>query len=551
MTDQPSTPQGLNRLRTELVARPLTLLASVVLFVLLVDNNTFWRIGSDVFSGHPFAFAGMVAALYCLTVAVFSPFALPVFVKPFSIFILILSSVTGYYMDTLGAFIDREMIQNVMVTTVTESKHLITVGFLLHVAFYGLLPSAFVLALRLKPQRKLMALGTPFLAGAICLLLTLGLLATNFKTYASVLRERKDFLASYQPGAPIVSTFRYAAMMSKTLNTIAAPIGEDATKGVSYARAAKPVLTLLVVGETARAQNFGLNGYGHETTPELAKLPIVNFEEVSSCGTSTAVSLPCMFSKLPRKDYSFEKGKAQQNLLDVLAHAGLKVEWWDNNTGHKGLADRIEARSFAGNEGEHCREGECDDGAFLPALRAYADNITEDTVLVLHQIGSHGPSYFMRYPPEAEKFAPACQTPELKSCSPEEVLNAYDNTIAYTDKTLAETINFLQAQESLSTAMLYISDHGESLGEGGLYLHGAPYFLAPKEQTHVPMILWMSDSFAAQFGHNTGCLIDSRATPLSHDNLFHSALGMLDIETQVYDEALDLFAPCAANKEQS
>ena len=551
MTDQPSTPQGLNRLRTELVARPLTLLASVILFVLLVDNNTFWRIGSDVFSGHPFAFAGMVAALYCLTVAVFSPFALPVFVKPFSIFILILSSVTGYYMDTLGAFIDREMIQNVMVTTVTESKHLITIGFLLHVAFYGLLPSAFVLALRLKPQHKLMAFGTPFLAGAICLLLTLGLLATNFKTYASVLRERKDFLASYQPGAPIVSTFRYAAMMSKTLNTIAAPIGEDATKGVSYARAAKPVLTLLVVGETARAQNFGLNGYGHETTPELAKLPIVNFEEVSSCGTSTAVSLPCMFSKLPRKDYSFEKGKAQQNLLDVLAHAGLKVEWWDNNTGHKGLADRIEARSFAGNEGEHCREGECDDGAFLPALRAYADNITEDTVLVLHQIGSHGPSYFMRYPPEAEKFAPACQTPELKSCSPEEVLNAYDNTIAYTDKTLAETINFLQAQESLSTAMLYISDHGESLGEGGLYLHGAPYFLAPKEQTHVPMILWMSDSFAAQFGHNTGCLVDSRATPLSHDNLFHSALGMLDIETQVYDEALDLFAPCAANKEQS
>ena len=551
MTDQPSTPQGLNRLRTELVARPLTLLASVVLFVLLVDNNTFWRIGSDVFSGHPFAFAGMVAALYCLTVAVFSPFALPIFVKPFSIFILILSSVTGYYMDTLGAFIDREMIQNVMVTTVTESKHLITIGFLLHVALYGLLPSAIVFAVRLKPQPKLIALGTPFLAGAICLLLTLGLLATNFKTYASVLRERKDFLASYQPGAPIVSTFRYAAMMSKTLNVVAAPLGEDAIKGVSYASAAKPVLTLLVVGETARAQNFGLNGYGRDTTPELAKLPIVNFEEVSSCGTSTAVSLPCMFSKLPRKDYSFEKGKAQQNLLDVLAYAGLNVEWWDNNTGHKGLADRIEARNFASNEGEHCREGECDDGAFLPALRAYVDNITEDTVLVLHQIGSHGPSYFMRYPPEAEKFAPACQTPELKSCSPEEVLNAYDNTIAYTDKTLAETINFLQAQESLSTAMLYISDHGESLGEGGLYLHGAPYFLAPKEQTHVPMILWMSDSFAAQFGHNTGCLVDSRASPLSHDNLFHSALGMLDIETQVYDEALDLFAPCAANKEQS
>ena len=238
MTDQPSTPQSLRRLRAQLVVRPLTLLGSVVLFVLLVDNNTFWRIGSDVFSGHPFAFAGMVAALYCLTVAVFSPFALPVFVKPFSIFILILSSVTGYYMDTLGAFIDREMIQNVMVTTVTESKHLITMGFLLHVALYGLLPSAIVFAVRLKPQPKLIALGTPFLAGAICLLLTLGLLATNFKTYASVLRVRKDFLASYQPGAPIVSTFRYAAMMSKTLNVVAAP--SEKTPSKASAMPARP-----------------------------------------------------------------------------------------------------------------------------------------------------------------------------------------------------------------------------------------------------------------------------------------------------------------------
>lgn len=552
MTDLPHRRQPLTSLRAHFDARPLPLLAGVLLFVLLADNQTFWRIGSEVFSGHPFAFAGFVAALYCLTLAVFSLFALPWLVKPFSIFILFLSAVTSYYMDTLGAFIDREMIQNVMVTTVTESKHLITLGFLIHVALYGLLPSAFVLALRLKAQHRLVALGAPVLAGILCLLLTLGLLATNFKTYASILRERKDFLASYQPGAPIVSSFRYAAMVGKTLNTVAAPLGEDAVKGAGYARATKPMLTLLVIGETARAQNFGLNGYGRNTTPELAKLPIVNFEAVSSCGTSTAVSLPCMFSQLPRKGYSFEKGVAQQNLLDVLAHSGLKVAWWDNNTGHKGLADRIDARSFAGEESApHCRHGECDDGVFLPALRTYAEGITEDTVLVLHHIGSHGPSYFMRYPPEFEKFAPACQTPELKSCSSDEVLNAYDNTIAFTDKMLAETIGVLQGEAGLNTALLYISDHGESLGEGGLYLHGAPYFMAPEEQTHVPMILWMSERFAAQFGHDASCLNEGRAAPLSHDNLFHSVLGMLDIRTSAYDEALDLFAPCTSNEGQS
>ena len=542
----------LARLRNRLQLPPLAVLASVVLFVLLVDNSTFWRIGAEVFSGHPLAFAGMIGALYCLTLALFALFALPWLVKPFSVFILILSSVTGYYMDTLGAFIDREMIQNVMVTTVTESKHLITHGFVFHVAFYGLLPSAVVLALKVKPQRRLIALGAPVLTGVLCFLITIGLLATNFKTYASILRERKDFLASYQPGAPIVNSFRYAAMMSKTLNLVVQPLGEDAIKGAAYNSAHPPVLTVLVVGETARAQNFGLNGYARDTTPNLSKQAIVNFEAVSSCGTSTAVSLPCMFSKLPRKDYSFEAGAAEQNLLDVLVHAGLHVEWWDNNTGHKGLADRLPHQSFLGKDiPAYCRQGECDDGVFFPALRAYIKSLTQDTVLVLHQIGSHGPSYFMRYPPEFEKFTPACQTSELKRCTAGEVTNAYDNTIAFTDQVLSETIDMLNSQDGLNTAMFYVSDHGESLGEGGLYLHGAPYFMAPKEQTHVPMLLWMSDGFATQFGHDRACLNNNRTAPLSHDNLFHSLLGMMDITTDVYDRKLDLFAACTANNRKS
>ncbi|WP_438991552.1 phosphoethanolamine transferase [Lentibacter sp.] len=552
MTDYSPHITRLDRLRDLLQISPLALLSSVVLFVLLVDNSTFWRIGTEVFSGQPLALAAMIGALYCLTLALFSLFALPWLVKPFSIFVLILSSVTGYYMDTLGAFIDREMIQNVMVTTITESKHLITLGFILHVALYGLLPSAVVLALRLKPQRRLVAFGAPVLAGVLCFLITIGLLATNFKTYASILRERKDFLASYQPGAPIVNSFRYAAMMSKTLNITVQPLGEDAIKGTAYNGANQPVLTVLVVGETARAQNFGLNGYARDTTPNLAALPIVNFETVSSCGTSTAVSLPCMFSKLPRKDYSFEAGAAAQNLLDVMAHAGLHVEWWDNNTGHKGLADRLPNQNFLGKDiPVFCRQGECDDGVFLPELRAYAESLTKDTVLVLHQIGSHGPSYFMRYPPEFEKFTPACQTPELKKCTADEVTNAYDNTIAFTDQVLAETIDVLSSLDGLTTAMFYVSDHGESLGEGGLYLHGAPYFMASKEQTHVPMLLWMSDRFATQFGHDRECLNNSRAAALSHDNLFHSLLGMMDITTDVYDRKLDLFAPCTANNRKS
>ncbi|MGC1497954.1 MAG: phosphoethanolamine--lipid A transferase [Sulfitobacter sp.] len=524
---------------------PATILVMTILFVMLLDNRTFWSIGADAFSGHPWAFAGIVVALCCLTFAVLSPFALPWTVKPVAIFILILSSMTSYYMDTLGVFIDREMVQNAMVTTVSESKHLITLRFVTHVVIYGALPATIVSLIRVKRQSKIATFGTPLVLALISLLFTVGLLLLDFKAYASVLRDRKDFMASYQPGAPIVGTARYLAMMGKTINTVVQPIGGDAVKGPSFAGTLKPSLTILVIGETARAQNFGLNGYAVQTTPQLSQLPIMNFRSVSSCGTSTAVSLPCMFSKFGRANYSFEQGVTHQNVLDIMSHAGLAVEWWDNNTGHKGLADRIASRSFEDAAvAEFCSSGECNDGIFLHALKSYAADITQDTVLVFHQIGSHGPAYYLRYPVEFETFKPACRSVDFKRCTPQEILNSYDNTIAYTDINLAETITFLQTQNHLSTSLLYVSDHGESLGEGGLYLHGTPYFMAPDEQTKVPMILWMSNEFSDQFNHERDCLVDKETSALSHDNLFHSLLGMLDIQIQEYDAELDFFASC-------
>lgn len=540
----------LNRItRTALEMSPVVLVVTTILFVLVADNRTFWSIGADAFEGHPFGFAGLVSALFFLTLAVFSPFALPWTAKPFAIFILILSSVTSYYMDNLGVFIDREMIQNVMVTTMTESKHLITFGFVTHVLVFGVLPAFVVLAIRIKKQGKVATFGVPIVVSLVSFILTIGLLFTDFKTYSSVLRDRKDFMASYQPGAPIVGTVRYANMMRKTINTVVQPLGEDAVKGASYVNAKMPSLTILVIGETARAQNFSLNGYDRDTTPELAKQPILNFGNVSSCGTSTAVSLPCMFSKFGRSDYSYEKAVSHQNVLDVLTHAGMAVEWWDNNTGHKGIAERIPSISFAGEtQPDFCKSGECVDGIFLEKLEAYASGITKDTVLVLHQIGSHGPSYYLRYPPEYEKFKPACRTAEFKRCTPQEIVNAYDNSIAYTDKILADTITLLKSKSDLSTSLLYVSDHGESLGEGGLYLHGTPYFMAPKQQTHVPMILWLSDTFADQFTLQKDCLADKQSSKLSHENLFHSILGMLDIQTQVRNPDLDIFASCKPTK---
>jgi lipid A ethanolaminephosphotransferase len=532
-------------LRNRLSMTPLTLTLVTLVFLFAVDNGTFWSIGVQVFSGHLLSFAGYMTAVFFLALAVFSFFAWPYVVKPFLAFMIVLSAITSYYMDQLGVIIDRDMIQNVMVTTLTESKHLITFGFVTHVLVIGIIPALLLLSVQIKSQGKIRTFATPALTVVISLALTVGFLMADLKSYSSILREHKDFMSSFQPLAPVVGAIRYVRMMSQTVNVVVASIGEDAKKGPSYEVRAKPVLTIVVAGETARSQNFSLNGYAVDTNPRLEQLPVISFADVNSCGTATAVSLPCMFSKFTRASYSYEQGVSHQNVLDVLSHAGLHVEWWDNNTGDKALADRIETQSFTNRQNdEFCAAGECMDGIFLQALSDYADTITQDTVLVLHHIGSHGPTYYLRYPEAFERFKPSCRTAEFKNCTTQEITNAYDNTIAYTDEMLAQTIEMLQANDRLTTALLYVSDHGESLGEGGLYLHGSPYFMAPEYQTKVPMILWMSDAFKSRFAFDQNCLAAKKGSTFSHDNLFHSLLGMLDIKTSEHDPALDIFASC-------
>ncbi len=467
--------------------------------------------------------------------------------KPFLAFMLILSAITSYYMDTLGVFIDRDMIQNVATTTFTEGKHLVTIGFVSHVALWGILPSLAVFWTRLSPTRFRRALAVNSGLFALCIALTGGLLMTNFKTYAAIAREHKDLLGSHQPGAPLAGAARYIKMISRSTNIVVMPVGTDAQKGDGYRSASKPVLSILVIGETARAQNFSLDGYGRNTNPELAKRNIINFSDVDSCGTATAVSMPCMISKFDRDSYSYFNGVSNENLVDVLSHAGFHVEWWDNNTGDKGLADRITVRNFTHTDNaEFCASGECTDGIYRQYLEEAIANIKSDTVLVLHQIGSHGPTYYLRYPDEFEKFQPACRTAEFKNCTEEEIVNSYDNTILYTDHFLADIIDLLAEQDQLDTNLFYASDHGESLGEGGLFLHGAPYLFAPEFQTKVPMLAWMSPGYKTRFGIDQTCVEAGASRNYSHANLFHSVLGMLDIRTKERNPDLDVFAPCKA-----
>ena len=182
-------------------------------------------------------------------------------------------------------------------------------------------------------------------------------------------------------------------------------------------------------------------------------------------------------------------------------------------------------------------EGECRDIGMLHGLDEYiASKKGKDIMIVLHQMGNHGPEYYRRYPKEFARFQPMCMTGELRDCTQEEIDNSYDNAILYTDYFLSEVINFLKKYDGdYETAMLYVADHGESLGKHGIYLHAAPYMAAPKEQTHVPAILWLGQHFDYQLDQ----VRPYQDYPLTHDDLFCSVLVAFELDSRV----------CAAKKE--
>jgi lipid A ethanolaminephosphotransferase len=255
-----------------------------------------------------------------------------------------------------------------------------------------------------------------------------------------------------------------------------------------------------------------------------------------------------MFSHLGREEFQ-ASNQRYENLLDVLQRVGLAVLWIDNQSGCKGVCERIPSVSTANLEKPGlCSGGECQDEVMLRELTARlaeldAQRIARGAVVVMHQMGSHGPAYYKRTTGPYKKFFPECAQAALQNCSKEQIVNAYDNSIRYTDYLLTETVKWLQARGG-PTAMVYISDHGESLGEKGLYLHGMPYRMAPSEQIHVPMILWVSPSLAQRQQLNVGCLRNTADRPLSHDNLFHTMLSLAQVQTTLHLPRLSVLEEC-------
>lgn len=468
--------------------------------------------------------------------------------KPLLSLLLLCSAAAAYFMNSYGISIDTVMVQNMFETNPGEAGALISARMLGYLFLLGVLPALLIWRLPVNYKPFFRGLLNKLLVIAACVVTVAVMVGAFYSTYAPIFREEDKLTHFINPTNYIyaVSKFTKQSLVIETVEALQ-QIGLDSKAGPELTKRAKKSLVIFVVGETARADHFSLNGYARETNPELKKQDILNFTKVHSCGTSTAVSVPCMFSVFPREDFSNKKGKTYEGVLDVLQRAGIKVFWRDNNSDCKGTCLRIPNDDVSKRKNSpFCNERRCLDEVMLEDLQAYIDGLDDNALIVLHSDGSHGPAYFDRYPESMERFKPVCRTNQLSSCTTEELVNVYDNTILYTDYFLSQVIELLKRNEAdRDTAMIYVSDHGESLGENGLYLHAAPYSIAPESQTHVPMVMWFSPGAYKDWGISKDCMQGKLDDPdLSHDNVFHSLVGLFGVQSTVYQPALDMFSSC-------
>ncbi len=518
------------------------LIIFVSLFLVLFDNVAFFQNLVKVYPpnwDNAGFLLSIVLLLLFLTILLLTMVSSKWTTKPILILILLVSSMTNYFMNTYHVIIDDEMIRNTLQTNLAESADLLSLKQLLYLLFLGILPAYLVY----RAPVVYRPIKSELLSKLKMILLSLAVIVASLfiysKHYTSFFREHKPLRFTINPLYWIYATGKYVVLTYNNGPIILKPMGEDAT----IASTSQPhKLVIMVVGEAARADHFSLNGYKRETNPKLKQEDIVNFSHFYSCGTSTAVSVPCMFSLLDRADYSYKKGLSQENVIDVLKHTGkVALLWRDNNSDSKGVALRIPHEDFrTPKQNKICIEGECRDIGMLQGLERFiTEHKDKDILIVLHQMGNHGPAYYKRYPKSFEKFTPVCKTNQLEACSREEIANAYDNALLYTDDFLSRVIAFLKQYDTdYQTAMLYIADHGESLGEKGLYLHGLPYFMAPDAQKHVGALMWFGSQSKRYLP--IAKLRQNADKHFSQDNLSHTLLGLFGVQSKVYEKRKDM-----------
>lgn len=525
------------------------LIIIVALYLVATANIGFFEQVLDVYPfsknvGFILSITGLLFGLMWLVLQLlcYRPIA-----KPILIALLITAAICGYFTDAYGTIFDSNMLINSLETDQAEAMGLLAPSLVIQVLLLGVLPAFIISKIRLKRftwQRSI-------LQKAITLILSIAVIAACLlpfgDQYASFFRQHKEVRSYANPITPIYSTIKLG---ENYVNELRRPDtftlhATDAKRVAPTSSTTKPKLMVFVVGETARADHFGLNGYTRNTTPLLSKQSnLYSFKDAVSCGTSTAYSVPCMFSYANRENYDIDTAKYNENVLDTLSKQGVNVVWRDNNSSSKGVADRVTFEDYKTADTNPNCDVECRDIGMLDGFDKLVKSgsspkeTPKDTLILLHQMGNHGPAYYQRYPKEFETYKPVCMTNELSKCDTQSVINGYDNAILYTDYFLNNVIDTLKTYEQdYDVVMVYMSDHGESLGENNIYLHGLPYKFAPDTQKHVPAVIWSPNSNNI----DADSLSNMSSQPVSHDFITPTLLSFFGITTDAVKGAPTFF----------
>lgn len=440
-----------------------------------------------------------------------------VLLKGIMIMLLISNSVAIYFMSTYQVILDKSMMGNVLNTRFSEAGDFVSLSLFIYLLVLGVLPAAIIVRLKTKSNQMI-----GYLSHVVLQFIITSVLAYSLSsTWLWIDQHAKQLGGRIMPWSYLANTGRYLAAVHQAQAELTRlpsfEISDPSRK-----------LVVLVIGETARSHNFSLYGYERMTNPLLSKLPVQSLPEASSCSTYTTASLQCILSHQSTGGFweqTFEP------LPTYLSRQGVNVIWRTNNWGEPKIS--VNTYTEANNLRSHCAQSDCDyDGVLLTGLDELIKQSNEDKIfLVLHQKGSHGPLYNERYPAEFAFFKPECKSVDLAECSDEELMNSYDNSIMYTDHFLATVIEVLSHHKQYQSTLIYVSDHGESLGEGGLYLHGTPISMAPEYQYKIPFIVWNSSQTPLNLA------IES----YSQANVFHTVMGSLGLTSPFYDPKLDVF----------
>lgn len=441
----------------------------------------------------------------------------------FTIVMMVGNSIALYFLISYHVILDRTMMGNVFSTDSAEALSYYDPKLFLYLIVGGIIPAWIISHIKIEKSKRVHILKSTL----IILIGGIFIMYLNSSTWPWGDKYSKTLGGLCLPWAYSINSIRYTLQkMEHSKQQILLP-------NATFANDSK-MIVVLVIGESARAKNFSLYGYDKETNPELKKLNVLTLPNSFSSATYTTASVHSMLSFEGKISDDYEP------LPNYLQRIGADVIWRSKNWGEPAL--QVESYERESNLEPQCQGEECHfDSVLLAGLpeRILASKKNK-IFIVLHTAGSHGPTYSAKYPPQFERFQPACKTVAIKECTQEELMNAYDNTIVYTDHFLSNVINVLKQFSNIPSTMIYMSDHGESLGEYGLYLHGTPYSIAPDEQKRVPFIIWESDSFLKEKKLSSPSV--KSLGEYGQNNIFHTILGAFGVKSPVYNQQLDLFA---------